>query len=699
MVASIVGTTLIGGGPITQRGFVDLVDCLQGVRGWALDLRSPGDPVLLELMVGEVVVAEITPDLGRHDISEALGLEVAPGFAFPPSVLELVAELAESGDDPISVRFAGTDFALGMAELPPTAEHIISRLRQLAAPQPTRSNTADLDLLFEDLRADASALAEQALRPVPENLQGFVETMAIDTSGPVWIIGWMRRGHLTEFSAVISERRKIPAALAIMTYQRDDLQADACGIIGLLSSSWRPTSATSEFFIFFGSGGRFHLKDHTPLRFITSSELVAEYEHVRERCLGDGRALALQRMLGAMESWMPTRAVGQGFGTETSIDRILLVPGLGCLVEGWVVSPLKRIEGLRLRIGGAVMSAQADATYWKPRLDLRAAFAASDRLLARAGFVALFTGEGEPEDFNDPVLKIVFEGGSSANWPIPIKVFARLGHSASVDDALMFFPALQGASFFARCADATIRAQLAAMNPLVPMRVARAKRAVIMVLPQDRCDLFLLFEELSQQCRAGVAANGAGGFAANGAGGFGVDGIALIASSAANRSDALWLFQELQQSVSVPASLLVIDETAQAFAQLPDILRTIGANSFVFVGPGVFLTEAGWRHAREILQEGAPTLNFLGLEPDEFDQLSAEGGVSARCFAWNTPHFVRWSAHAGGFLGGFHRENGLFRSNVAYVVHPNAARNSRFKLPTRIEDAVNTAVYSMGARF
>ena len=687
MSATTVGTTLIGGGPITQRGFVDLVDCLQGVRGWALDLRSPGDPVLLELMVGEVVVAEITPDLGRHDISDALGLEVSPGFAFPPSVLELVAELTEAGEDLISVRFAGTNLALGMSEAPPSAEAIITRLRQLAAPPPTRSNTADLDLLLEDLRADAAALAEQALRPLPENNQGFIETMAIDTSGQVWIIGWMRRGHLTEFSAVISERRKIPAAIAVMTYLRPDLPPDACGIIGLLSSDWRPTSATSEFFIFFGNGGRFHLRDHSPLRFITSSELTAEYEQMRERCLGDGRAVALQRMLGSMESWLPTRAANQSYATETSIDRILLVPGLGCLVEGWVVSPLKRIDGLRLRIGGAVMAAQPDATYWKPRPDLRAGFAASEKLLQRAGFVALFTGAGEPEDFADPVFKIVFEGGSSANWPVPAKVFSRLGHSASVDDALMFFPALQEESFFARFADATIRAQLAAMNPLVPMKVARARRAVIMVLPADRCDMFLLFEELAQQCRAGL----------------GMDGIALIASSAANRSDALWLFQEFQKSVSVPASLLVIDETAQAFAQLGEILRTIGAACFVFVGPGVFLTEAGWRHAREILHEGASTLNFLGLEPDEFEQQSAEGGVSARCFAWNTAHFGRWlshgSAHAAGFLGGFHRDNGLFRSNVPHVVHANAARNSRWTLPTRIEDAVNTAVYSMGARF
>lgn len=673
----------MGSGPVSYRGFIDIVDCLQGVRGWALDLAEPDEPVRLELMVGDVVVTDITPDLARHDISEALGVTVAPGFAFDPSALAMLGEMAELGEDPVTVRIAGTNHYLGMAENPPRAEDIITRLRQLAAPAQTRNTTADFELLLDDLRAEAGGLAEQGLRPVPENLQGYIETLAIDTSGQVWMIGWMRRGHLTEFSAVISERRKIPAAVAIMTFVRDDLPADACGVIGLLSSSWRPTSATSEFFLFFGTGGRFHMRSHVPLRFITPSELVAEYEGVRERCLGEGRAIALQRMLTAMESWMPTRSTGQGYATETSIDRVLLVPGLGCLVEGWVISPLKRVEGLRLRIGGATMAAQADATYWKPRPDLAGAFPGSDKLIQRAGFVALFTGDADPDDFTDPVIKVVFQGGASANWPVPTKVFRRLGHSASIEDALLFFPALQEEGFFPRFADAAIRAQRGAMNPPVAMKISRTRRALVMVLPEDRCDMFLLFEELAQQCRAG----------------FGIGGVALVASSMSNRSDAMWLFQEFQRNLEVPASLLVIDEAAHAFAMLPDILRAIGANRFVFVGPGVFLTPHGWQQARQILQGGGPDLNFLALEPDEFEHQERENGVSARCFGWNTPHFVRWSMSAACFLGGFHRENGLFRSNVAHVVHHGAARNSRWLLPTRIQDAVNTTVYDMGARF
>jgi hypothetical protein len=683
LTATTVGTSLIGSGPVSHRGFVDIIDCQQGVRGWALDLAAPDDPVRLQLLVGDIVVAEISPDLHRQDISDALGVDVSPGFTFDPSALEMISELAESGDDLVTIRFAGTRLELGMGDDPPRAEDIITRFRQLSGPAPARGSAANLDLLIDELRQDAAAMAEQALRPMPENLQGYIETLAIDAAGQVWMIGWMRRGHLTEFSAVISERKKIPAAVALMTFLRPDLPSDACGVIGLLASTWRPSSATGDFFVFFGAGGRFHLRGHTPLRFITAAELVSEYEGIRERCQVEGRAIALQRMLSAMESWLPTRAATQGFGTETSLDRILLVPGLGCLVEGWVVSPLKRVEGLRLRIGGVVMAAQADATYWKPRLDLRAVFSGSDKLLQRAGFVALFTALDDPEDFNDPMLKLVFEGGASANWPIPAKIFRRLGYSATVEDALMFFPALQEEGFFPRFADATIRAQREAMNPLVPMKIQRSRRALVMVLPEDRCDTFLLFEELSQQCRAGLD----------------LDGVALIASSTSNRSDALWLFQEFQQNTDLPASLLVIDDTTQAFAQLPDILRGIGATLFAFVGPGAFLTESGWQSLRAFMQSGTQDLHFLALEPDEFEMQSGERGISARCFAWNTPHLVRWSTNAAAFLGGFYRDNGLLRANVPYVVHANAARNSRWLLPTRIQEAVNSSVYSMGARF
>ena len=192
MDVTIVGTSLTPGGRFSHRGFVDVVDCLQGVRGWALNLAALDEPPLLELLVGAVVLGEVTPDQPRHDISEVLDTEVSAGFLFPPSVLALAAELAASGDDVISVRVAGTAMALGSADEPARAGHIVDQLSQLATPGKVRSHTADLELLLDDLRAEAVDLAEQHLRPLPENHQGYVETLAIDTSGQVWLIGWMK---------------------------------------------------------------------------------------------------------------------------------------------------------------------------------------------------------------------------------------------------------------------------------------------------------------------------------------------------------------------------------------------------------------------------------------------------------------------------------------------------------------------------
>ncbi len=673
-----VTTSLEPGGPTTYRGHVDVIDCLSGVRGWAIDLANPGKRLRVELLAGDTPVAEILTNQPREDISHAVGAEVSPGFVFQSDILALLADHPECMEEPVTVRIAGTDYRLGSEQPAPLVAGMIAGLERLSEPTPPTAHIADFDLMLEELRVAAEPLASEGLSPAPDNNQGFIETIAVDSTGQVWVVGWMHRGHLQEFSAVISDRRKIPAAVALMTYARDDLPPHACGIIGLISSAWRPTSATAAFFVFFGGGGRFHLESNSPLRMLSAAELASEYASIRDRLLGDGRTGALQRRLGALETWTPTKAGSQTYATETSIDRVLVVPGLGCLVEGWVISPMKRVAGLRLRLGGAVMQPPPEALYWKPRPDLLQGYPGTEALVSRAGFVGLFAGEAEPDDIADPIFKVIFEGGASANWKIPGAVFRRLGHSAAAADALRFFPALPEESFFPGFAASAIRAQRGEMSPPVKLSIAPARRALVLVLPEERCDLFLVFEELAEQCRAGTAPEGA----------------VFIASAKANRSDALWLFREFQAAHSIKCSLLVIDEANQAFAQLAAILRDTGAQRFVFVGAGVFLTASGWRHTRDYLRGASPELMLLGLAPDAFEHRDPEAAMSARCFGWNTTHFSKWSARALPFLGGYHRDNGI-ASAAPHVLHHNAARPARALLATRIEEAVNATVYGM----
>jgi hypothetical protein len=698
MVGVYAGTEPVLSGVHSYAGFIDVIDMRAGVRGWAVDLRNPQAGVTLELCVGKLVVASTATVLEREDIASKLGTRSAAGFAFLPELLEAAAGLTAAMDDEITVRVAGSRLSLASAGGPCTVADVLDSLRAARAPEPA-STIADLELLLDSLRAGAATLGERPLLPLPENLQGYLETLAVDAAGQVWFMGWIRRGHVQEFSAIIVERRKFPAALAVMSYTRDDLPPDCCGLVGLISSSWRPSSATSNLHLFFGHEGRFFLKSHTPLRIIPVGELVGEYEGVRDRCLGDGRSTVLQRMLGSLDSWVPTRSVAQSYATETSVDRILLVPGLGCLVEGWVLSPIKRVEGLRLRVGASVMSADANSLHWKPRPDLLEAFPNAVAMTAQAGFVGLFVGDAEPEDFADPMLKIIFQGGHSTNAAIHPGVFRRLGHSANLEDALAFFPALQEEAFFPRFAEAAIQAERAAMNPPVALSLAPARKAMVFVLPKDRCDLFLLFEDLAAQCRTRRADGEEGRLTRDEpVPGPGIEAVVFVAGSRNNRSDALWLFRDFQATHgaanAIACSLLVIDDASQGFALLPDILREVGASRFVFVGPDVFLKPAGWERARLALESQKGDLVFFGIQSEAFEHRDLAAGTSARCFAWSTAAFLRWALEAPAFLGGFFRDNGLFQRQAGHTVLHNTARAARMSLPTRTQEAVNAVIYA-----
>jgi hypothetical protein len=233
------------------------------------------------------------------------------------------------------------------------------------------------------------------------------------------------------------------------------------------------------------------------------------------------------------------------------------------------------------------------------------------------------------------------------------------------------------------------------MNPPVPLCVSPSRRALVFVLPEDRCDLFLLFEELTEQCRVRASDMDEANLSC---GGIGIEAVVFVAASRRHRSDALWLFREFQSTHGIArgiaCSLLVIDDAAQGFALLPDILREVGASRFVFVGPDVFLKPAGWERARQAMASDAGDLVFFGIESEAFEHRDLQTVPSARCFAWSTAAFLRWAIQAPAFLGGFFRDNGLFQPETGSVVLHNTARAARICLPTRTQEAVNAAVYT-----
>jgi hypothetical protein len=94
----------------------------ESVRGWAVDTGNPSEPLLVELLVDEQVVASARADLRRPDL-EGLGHPRSDlGFVIPvPAGLALDV-------DRIAVRIAGTAVMLPIAEDAGRYEGVIERV-------------------------------------------------------------------------------------------------------------------------------------------------------------------------------------------------------------------------------------------------------------------------------------------------------------------------------------------------------------------------------------------------------------------------------------------------------------------------------------------------------------------------------------------------------------------------------------------
>jgi ADP-heptose:LPS heptosyltransferase len=551
-----------------------------------------------------------------------------------------------------------------------TAEETYARDEHLAL----RGNSSPTAGQGDEHIAAAEEMSLLPPRPDAESPEGYIETVAAG-DGVVWIMGWMQPGHALEFPAVIAELRpggaRHAAVVSVAAYTRTDLPPGAHGIIGIAACSWQPTlreGVPDNVSLFFGNGGHLHLRCHQPLRLLTAAEFAGEYQGLQNRRLIGQQSPAMQRTFGALESWTPTQPGAAWIGVEISVDRILLVPGLGCFIEGWVLSPLRRVEGFRLRIGRVVMAMEPHTLTWKPRSDLVAVYPGSEAMAERAGFVGLLEGSEEPAEFTEPILKILFEGGAYVNWLIPLKVFQRLGQSARLEDTKRFFPALEEEAFFASFARAVFRAERASVFPAVPVQIAAAERVIIIGLSQERCDLFMAFAQAARHAR-----HAGSGW-----------GVAFLTSAGASRSDALWLFREFALDCpEVAASLLTIAEPSHSFALLPDVLAAVGAKRFLFVGDGVFLTKAGWAAVPEALDEAGDAPMLFGDAGDD---------LGARCFAWSAAHFARWSAGSPAYLGGIYGDNGLAAETP--VIMQGMAWCSRPVVRSSLQAAVNRALES-----
>ncbi len=654
--------------PDRFRGHVDTFDRDIGIEGWALDLEQPDRTLSVELVVDAAVVATTATGLRRDDIIAALGREVMPGFRFPAAAMSTLLPTASTrGDLQLALRIAGTTLLL-------PSHRGVTRLADLQEPDglvAAEDGPAEFNLLarLAMLRSKASMIAGRPLRPRAEHLIGYIEALAMDEAGSAWLVGWMQRRPFVDAPAIVVDRQKVPAGLAFTYFDRDDLGATGCGIIGVLCTSWRPSEG-SEIFVYLGDDGLSFLQSSGGVRLISMQSFCEHFDQKLPRC-HTGHTAALQQMMRHPETWL---ALGPGGGVPTRLgfDRILVLPGFGALAEGWVLSPLQPVVGLALRLGAAILLADRDLLFFTARPDLAGLLPGNEQLLDTAGFTVVFRGALAASDLINPVAKVIYQDGGTSNHSIDIQSIRRLGLAVEFIAAATLYPALVAEPFFPEFGAAVRQELRARLRPCRPHTLVPAARAIIFAVPDDRSDVFLLFAGIESQLRNHSDP----------------PGVILVAGSTRLRAEVVALFSALAQRTTAPCSLVFVDDAAYAFYTLPAVLTAARTRGFSFVGQGIFLTDAGWQAVRTALDEVNPELAMLEItdpgQPDGAAVLSAEG------FVWSAPAFLPWLDSVPLYVSGFHAENGLDTATAApRPVYPAAAQRSRLPFASPLVTAIN----------
>ncbi|OYX35509.1 MAG: hypothetical protein B7Y99_03085 [Caulobacterales bacterium 32-69-10] len=620
----LASATLTDKRPETVRGHLDRLDRLDGVSGWALDLKQPGRPVRLQLVVDEVVVAECETGGKRDDLVALLGRDTRPGFHFPPEALAgLKALLPDRHDKLVRVRFAEPRLVLkSKIPAPPLGlfmGHLDGPDANPVAVTPRAPVGTAFDLLarLSDLRTEAQPLTEQVFRPANDRPSGRIEAAAIDDNGCVWLIGWMRRSDVVDFPVVVVDRQKIAGGFSFTHIDREDLGPGASGFLGVLLSDWRP-AAGSEVYLYLNGDPRQQIQGLRPLRLMSKTDFFEHFSNVQAQC-HTGNTQALQRMLASPISWAPTPR--NALPAQVAVDEVLVLPSFGCIATGWVLSPLKPVESLTLKLGATILRADPASLTWKARADLASIYPGCDKLIERAGFVGVFPGVIPATDLGGAVLKVGFGDDDSANYAVETQALRRLGTAVDLNAVLRLYPALDAEPFFPALAKAAKQEQREQMGPIQPYSVAPARCCFIFAAPSDRSDLFLLIDRLSTMSRLA-----------------GPDvGVVLVGSSSALRAETIILFEDLATSVDAPCSLIFVDDGDYAFHHLPEILKAVEAERFLFGARDIHVTRGGGEISDILRTEDVP-MAYVQIEQSLLGQASQV--CSSECFLSSTAPFL-----------------------------------------------------------
>ena len=613
----------------TIVGRVEGLDAEAGLHGWAYDSADKSALVEVELWAGATLIAVTEANRFRSDLGSESDPELNPGFTFGAASLKTAAlNLAVDPGARLVVRVRGGDVLPGLRTA--TFAGLNELFEEQGAP-PADTSNLDLRGALAALTLEARLLRKRPLRPLSDATRGFVERVALLDRSTLAVSGWIHRDMDLEQAAVVLDGEKYDAGFSLAAYDRSDLPEHAHAFVGVLQTAWRPRPRGSEPFIFFGQHGQHHLRSTAGLKLQALPELTAMMD--RAPSIGaHTRVLELRQMLRANEGWSPRPDNGAGLGVTLSIDKAMLLPGFGAVLDGWALTGPRRVVGMALRIGAAVLDLDPGSLRRRSRPDLVKAFPTLRDGAATAGFTGLFIGPLHQGDLLDPLFRLQFADGTAVAVSLNPATFQQIDANFDADLLKPISPSLAMEPRFPKFAaarSALLKRTVAASAHAV-LR-APAERIVVMALPASDHELTLALEGIGRNIgRLPLGAT-----------------LALVGQPNQNRDRILPWLEEIRARApaGVGVSFTLIENVHLGLYACETLVRAHKASVFGFVGACTWLTDAGWEALGARLSQVMETGEAVAPEFLPVTQSLHNPGPSmadAELFVWTTAALRRW---------------------------------------------------------
>jgi hypothetical protein len=413
--------------------------------------------------------------------------------------------------------------------------------------------------------------------------------------------GWMQATHpRTRGVVVLQGGVRHVGALCCVTLPRADLSDDFRGFVGLLylADGWAGIDPSAQLTLAFDEPGGGWLDSLHPPR---QPEPVHALEELRRATRGSAqpRAAELARFAADCLPWEPAAVASDALGIELGWDDVLVAPGFGVFLRGWVLCPVGSLSGITARFGDALYELDPASLCLNERPDLVPVFPALADRMQWAGVTAVLRGVSAPDLTGPWLLRLSFDTGAKLLREVGKAQVRYLEREADLLRLQRTVPEFHAERWLDDLARSLQRRRSAAARGLHWLTLMACPQALVLGLPASGGHVALVLDALSGQLQALPADAGV---------------VLMVPASVSSGSLASWLQALCAVRPALALSVCRLPPEVGPWAALQPALAACTATRFAFIGPQVLLTDAGAAAVGALLADAPVPLALLAIE-------------------------------------------------------------------------------------